>query len=57
MGGRFGGSLHPRAESSPRLSSFDASSDSQRFLIHTVPAQDVTAPTTVVVNRTTELKK
>jgi len=57
MGGRFGRLLFPRAESSPRPSSFEASTDSQRFLINTVPAQDVTAPITVVVNRTTELKK
>ena len=57
MGSRFGGSLHPRAESSPRLSSFDPSTDSQRFVIDTVPAQDVTAPITLVVNRTAELKK
>jgi hypothetical protein len=44
MGGRFGGSLHPRAESSPRLSPFVVSTGSQRSLIHAVPAQDVMAP-------------
>ena len=72
MGGRFGGSLHPDAESSfeirvaqplfealtkPAPSSFDACADGERFLINTLPSPNDRPSFTVILNWTAGLSK